>query len=257
VSTVGATPGGIRNAVPPLFPEPVPEPPPEPLPEPLPGSLPTWPPAPCAGGLSVGVGDGPGPVLVVPDAAGLDGGGEGVGDVGGTMDAVGVGVLLGVGVGVAECLGELVVGRPESDVDPVADVFGVVAVVLPGDRPVVGAGDCVAPGVGGVLGSWVRSAATTLPTITSSTSATRAIRGSEGERRRRRTPPVPGVPGIGNGAVTNCWKGSASSGGAPPESSDPPDSRAPLAAALPGPGTAAPGAVPFGAAPFDDMGAPG
>ena len=90
---------------------------------------------------------------MVPDAAGLDGGGEGDGDGGGTTDAVGVGVRLAVGVGVAECLDELVVGRPEFDVEPVAEALGVVTVVLPGDCPVVGAGDWVPPGAGAGAGS--------------------------------------------------------------------------------------------------------
>jgi hypothetical protein len=244
VSTVTPAAGDIRNAVPVLFPDPLPGPPPDPPPFPLPDPPPSPPPAPCAAGLPVGVGVGlGGGALVLPEAAGLDGGGEADGDGEGTAEAVGVGVRLAVGVGAAECVDEVLAGRPVPDVDPVAGRREVVGVALPGDFPVVGAGECVTPGAGALPGSWVRSAATTLPTITSRTSARSAIRGSETERRRRRRPPVPAPPGIGSSAVADRWKRSGPSGGVPPGGNGPPASRAPLAAALPGAGSAPLGAT--------------
>jgi hypothetical protein len=210
--------------------------------------MPTPTPAPCAG-LGVVVGVGVGPVLVVPDAGGVDGVGEEDGETGGTTDAVGVGVAVGFGLDDAEWVDVLVVGRVDPDVDAVAGARDVVGVVFAVWRPLVGAGDWVTPGEGVLAGPPAFIAAITLPTMTSSTRATRAIRGSEAERRRRRRGPVPGAPvsgppgppGIGRGAVAGRWKRSGPPGGVAPAS------RAPFAAAVPGAGTA----------PLGGTGAPG
>ena len=244
MSTVVAAAGDIRNAVPTLFPEPLPEPvPPTPPPGPVPPPpLPPAPlplPAPWAGGLVVG--EGLGPVLVVPDAGGVDGVGEADGEGEGAVDAVGVGVGFAVGVVVADRVGELVLRRPGSEVVAVAGAREMVGVPLPEWWPPVEAGDCVIPGVWELSERSARSAAITVPAITSRTSATRASRGSEAVRRRPGTRPVPGSPGSGNAAVACRWKRSGAPGGVAPASS------APLAAAVPGDGTA----------PLGGSGAPG
>jgi hypothetical protein len=199
-------------------------------------------------------------VIVVPDAGGVGGVGEGDGEFGRVTDAVGVGVGLAVGLVVAERVGVLSLGREELVVDPVAgrDVLGVT---LPVWRPLVGAGDGVTPGFSAVSGCWLRSAAIKVPMSTSATSATSASRGSEAARRRPRARPVPGSPesgppgmgppgigppgigppGIGRGAVAGRWKRSGEPGGLVLAS------RAPLAEAVPGEGTA----------PLGGKGAPG
>ena len=92
------------------------------MPLPLPG------PAPCAGALLDGDGEG---LPTVPDAGGVDGVGEADGELGGTVDELGVGVGLVVGVGVGARVDELALGRVEPEVDPVAGARDVVGVALP------------------------------------------------------------------------------------------------------------------------------
>ena len=189
-------------------------------------------------------------MTVVPDAGGVGGVGEGVGEAGTVTDAVGVGVGFAVGVVVAERADERGVGRAEPDVETMAGGPDVVGVVLLVWWPPVGAGDFEIPGVVVLPGCWLRSAVIKVPTITSSTSATRASRGSEAARRRPRTWPVPcspesGPPGIGRGAVADRWNDRSKRSGAPGGAV--PASRAPLAAAVPGDGTA----------PLGGRGAPG
>jgi hypothetical protein len=180
--------------------------------------------------VSVGDGVGLGPVLVVPEAAGVDGGGVGVGDTGGT-DAVGVGVAVPVGLTVGVGFGELTGGRTGALVDPpVVGARLTVGVGRPPCRVLVGVGVWVTPGAGGE-GSSDRRAATSVPMRTRSTRPTSAISGNDAERPRRRTPPVRGEPGSGRGAVCGRPKRSGPPGGVAPESS------APLAAAVPGAGT--------------------
>jgi hypothetical protein len=172
--------------------------------------MPTPFPAPWEGGVGVVVGVGVGPVLVVPDAGGVDGVGVGDGDLGGTTDAVGVGVAVGFGVDDGDRVDVFVLDRVAPDVDAVVGAWDVVGVVFAVCRPLVAAGDWETPGAGVSAGPFARRAATTLPTRTSSTRATRAIKGRDAERRRRRTGPVPGAPvsgppGSGSGAVAGRW----------------------------------------------------
>jgi hypothetical protein len=85
-------------------------------------------------------------VLVVPEAAGLDGGGVGEGDAGET-EAVGVGVGLPVGLTRGERVGVVAGGRTEPELDPPGAVVRLtVGVGLP-CRLVVGVGVWVVPGV--------------------------------------------------------------------------------------------------------------